>query len=136
MGLDDFTEDNGATEIIPGSHLWGPGELPAPDDARTFKAVMPAGSVLIWQGTLFHRGGANRTDRARLGITLQYCQPWLRQIENMVLAVPPEKAARYSHRVRAMLGYDLMGSSFMGYVDGRNPSKLVDAVVEESERNR
>ncbi|MEM7413518.1 MAG: phytanoyl-CoA dioxygenase family protein [Myxococcota bacterium] len=129
--LDDFTDENGATEIIPGSHTWGPGELPAHDDARTFQAVMPAGSVMIWQGSLFHRGGANQTDTTRLGITLQYCQPWLRQIENMVLAVPPEIAARYSKRVRAMLGYDLMNGTFMGYVDGRNPSKLVDRYAED-----
>lgn len=131
--LDDFTESNGATEIIPGSHLWGPDETAAPEDARTFKAVMPAGSCLVWLGTLFHRGGANRTDTTRLGITLQYCQPWLRQIENMVLAVPPETAARYSKRVRAMLGYDLMSGSFMGYVDGRNPSKLVEPLTPVSE---
>ena len=128
--LDDFTEDNGATEIIPGSHLWGPGEIPAEEDVRTFKAVMPAGSVLIWQGPLFHRGGANRTDETRLGITLQYCEPWLRQIENMVLAVPPKTAAQYSKQVRGMLGYGLMGMSFMGYVDGRNPRKLVEAFDE------
>lgn len=130
--IDDFTEDNGATEILPGSHLWGPDEAPTADDPRTFKAVMPAGSCLIWQGTLFHRGGSNHTDQTRLGITLQYCQPWLRQIENMVLAVTPEIAARYSKRVRAMLGYDLMNNSFMGYVDGRNPSKLVEPHVEDA----
>lgn len=130
--LDDFTEENGATEIIPGSHLWGPEETAAADDARTFKAVMPAGSCLVWLGTLFHRGGSNHTDTTRLGITLQYCQPWLRQIENMPLAVPPEMAARYSKRVRAMLGYDLMDGTFMGYVDGRNPSKLVDPFVEDA----
>ena len=130
--IDDFTEDNGATEIIPGSHLWGPDEAPTADDARTFKAVMPAGSCLIWQGTLLHRGGANHTDQTRLGITLQYCQPWLRQIGSMVLAVPPEIAARYSKRVRAMLGYDLMNNSFMGYVDGRKPSKLVEPHVEDA----
>ena len=125
--LDDFTEENGATELIPGSHLWGPGEAPSADDPRAIRAVMPAGSVLIWQGPIFHRGGANDSDATRLGITLQYCQPWLRQIENMVLAVPPAKAVRYSPRVRAMLGYDLMQPSFMGYVDGRNPRKLVEA---------
>ena len=130
--IDDFTEDNGATEIIPGSHLWGPDEAPTADDARTFNAVMPAGSCLIWQGTLLHRGGSNHTDQTRLGITLQYCQPWLRQIEKMVLAVPPETAARYSKRVRAMLGYDLMNNSFMGYVDGRNPSKLSEPHVEDA----
>ncbi len=132
--LDDFTDRNGATEIIPGSHRFGPDETPTADDPRTVKAVMPAGSCLVWLGTLFHRGGANQTDTTRLGITLQYCQPWLRQIENMVLAVPPEKAARYSKRVRAMLGYDLMQGSFMGYVDGRNPGKLVDPFVEDADR--
>lgn len=97
------------------------------EDARTFKAVMPAGPVLIWQGPLFRRGGANRTNEMKLGITLQYCQPWLRQIENMVLTVPPKAATQYSKQVRSMLGYDLMGMSFMGYVDGRNPRKLVEA---------
>ena len=125
--LDDFTTENGATELIPGSHLWGPDEAPTADDPRTIRATMPAGSVMIWQGPLFHRGGATASNATRLGITLQYCQPWLRQIENMVLAVPPEQAARYSKRVRAMLGYDLMEPSFMGYVDGRNPRKLVEA---------
>ena len=129
--LTDFTQENGATELIPGSHLWGPGEVPSEEDARTFKALMPAGSVLVWQGPLFHRGGANDSSRTRLGITLQYCQPWLRQIENMVLAVPPETAAQYSKRVRAMLGYDLMGMSFMGYVDGRNPRKLVEVCADD-----
>ena len=128
--LDDFTEHNGATELVPGSHLWGPGEIPEPVDPRSIRALMPAGSVMIWQGPLFHRGGANDSDATRLGITLQYCQPWLRQIENMVLAVPPKVAARYSPRVRALLGYDLMEPSFMGYVDGRNPRKLVEAYDE------
>jgi ectoine hydroxylase-related dioxygenase (phytanoyl-CoA dioxygenase family) len=130
--LDDFTEENGATEIIPGSHSWGPDGWPAADDPQSHKAIMKAGSVLIWQGPLFHRGGANQSDRTRLGITIQYCQPWLRQIENMVLAVPPKKAIRYSARVREMLGYGLMEPSFMGYVDGRNPRKLVENAETEN----
>jgi ectoine hydroxylase-related dioxygenase (phytanoyl-CoA dioxygenase family) len=123
--LDDFTDENGATEVIAGSHAWGPDESPGDADPRTSKAIMSAGSVMVWQGSLYHRGGANRSGRTRLGVTIQYSQPWLRQIENMVLAVPPEKAARYSTRVREMLGYGLMEQSFMGYVDGRNPSRLV-----------
>lgn len=130
--LDDFTQENGATEIIPGSHAWGPDESPEPKDPRSYKALMSAGSVLVWQGSLFHRGGANRTDRTRLGVTIQYCQPWLRQIENMVLAVPPAKAVQYSPRVREMLGYGLMEPSFMGYVDGRNPRKLVEDIESSS----
>ncbi|MDJ0847799.1 MAG: phytanoyl-CoA dioxygenase family protein [Myxococcota bacterium] len=125
--LDDFTGENGATELVPGSHTWGAGETPAVDDPRTRQVIMPAGSVLVWQGSVFHRGGANRSDRTRLGVTIQYSQPWLRQIENMVLAVPPEVAAQYSPRVRAMLGYGLMANTFMGYVDGRDPRRLVEA---------
>lgn len=125
--IDDFTEENGATELIPRSHLAGPGDVPNADDARSVTAIMPAGSVLVWQGPLYHRGGANRSKRKRLGITLQYCQPWLRQIENMTLAVSPRAAAQYSNRVRQMLGYGLMNRSFMGYVDGRDPRKLVEA---------
>lgn len=132
--LDDFTQENGATEIIPESHAWGPDSRPQADDPRSHKAIMSAGSVMIWQGSLFHRGGANDSDRTRLGVTIQYCQPWLRQIENMVLAVPPEKAVRYSPRVRAMLGYGLMEPSFMGYVDGRNPRKLVEQAEKSSLR--
>jgi len=57
--LDEFTEENGATEFIPGSHAWNAGELPLPDDPRTRQAIMPAGSALAWQGSVFHRGGAN-----------------------------------------------------------------------------
>ena len=129
--LDDFTEENGATEFVPGSHAWGPGEVPTPDDPRRKRALMPAGSVMIWQGPLFHRGGANRSACERLGITIQYSQPWLRQIENMVLAVPPEIAVQYSERVRHLLGYGLMDFSFMGYVDGRNPRKLVEAYEDD-----
>lgn len=129
--LDDFTETNGATELVPGSHLWGPGETPEADDPRAVQALLKAGSVMVWAGPLFHRGGANRSDQTRLGITVQYCQPWLRQVENMVLAVPPEKAAQYSPRIREMLGYGLMGTSFIGYVDGRNPARLVAVAAGE-----
>jgi ectoine hydroxylase-related dioxygenase (phytanoyl-CoA dioxygenase family) len=130
--LDDFEETNGATEIVPGSHLWGPDEYPGEDDPRALKARMPAGSVMVWAGSLFHRGSANESNGCRLGITLQYSEPWLRQIENMVLAVPPATAAQYSPRVRQMLGYGLMGSSFMGYVDGRDPGRMVAELAGES----
>ena len=86
---------------------------------------------MIWAGTLVHRGGANRSDHTRLGVTTQYCQPWLRQVENGPLAVPPEKAAQYSARIRQMLGYGVVEGSFMGYVDGSNPIKLVEEAAEK-----
>ncbi len=123
--LDEFTEDNGATEVIPGSHRWVD-EKPGEDDCRAVKALMPAGSVMVFHGSLFHRGGANHSGAPRLAITPQYCQPWLRQIENMVLAVPPEIASTLSPQLQAMLGYSIREPGFMGYVDGMHPRRVLD----------
>lgn len=122
--IDEFTAANGATELIPGSHRWGD-ERPAPDDARSRKMVMPAGSVVVFLGTTWHRGGANATDRARLAITPQYCQPWARQLENMALAVPQDVAVRSSPRVQELLGYNIH-PPLMGYVNGVHPARLID----------
>ena len=130
--IDDFTADNGATELIPGSHRWGD-ERPAPDDARTRSLVMPAGSVVVFLGTVWHRGGANRTHRPRLGMTPQYCQPWARQLENMTLAVPLEIAARYPRRVQELLGFSIH-APLMGYVDGMHPARLIDPDYGKRER--
>jgi len=123
--LDEFTEDNGATELIPGSHLWQD-EKPGENDERAITALMPAGSVLIFSGSLYHRGGANHSASPRLAITPQYCQPWLRQLENMTLAVPAEVASQYSERVQALLGYSVRSPGFMGYVDGVHPRRLIN----------
>jgi ectoine hydroxylase-related dioxygenase (phytanoyl-CoA dioxygenase family) len=124
--LDDFSETNGPTEVIPGSHRWDHAEPPVPDDPSMVPIVMPAGSVVVIAGSLFHRGGANRSDGTRLGFTPQYCEPWLRQIETMVLAVPPACARQYSVRIQELLGYSIAAPSFMGYVDGVHPRRLVD----------
>ena len=121
--LDEFTEENGATEVIPGSHRFVD-EVPCEDNA--IKVTMPPGSALVFSGSLVHRGGANHSDKVRLAITPQYCQPWLRQLENMVLSVPPEKAALLSPKVQALLGYSVRAPGFMGYVDGIHPKRLID----------
>lgn len=122
--LDDFTADNGATEVVAGSHRW-PEERQAKEDEIT-RVVMPAGSVIVFLGTLLHRGGANRSASDRLAITPQYCMPGLRQIENMALAVPPSVAGQYSPRIQEMLGYATIDPGFMGYVDGVHPKRLID----------
>ena len=121
--IDDFTAENGATRIIPGSHRWG-SEQPAEDDPTIVPVEMPAGSVVVFQGTLWHRGGANTTDRARLAITPQYCEPWARQQEQMVLSVGAA-AAGFSDRVRSMIGYGIY-PPFMGHVNGMHPLRLLD----------
>lgn len=123
--LDEFTPENGATQVIPRSHLWGD-VSPVAESARALPICMPAGSVVVFAGTLHHRGGASRGPGTRLGVTPQYCQPWLRQLENMALAVPPAAASRLSVRVQELLGYSIAEPSFMGYVDGLHPKRLID----------
>ncbi len=122
--FNDFTQDNGATEVVPGSHHWPDDRKP--QESEIVKVTMRAGSVVVFQGTLLHRGGANTSRRIRLGITPQYCAPGLRQIENMVLAVPPNKAGQYSDKIQSMLGYNIIDPGFMGYVDGQHPKKVID----------
>jgi ectoine hydroxylase-related dioxygenase (phytanoyl-CoA dioxygenase family) len=87
---------------------------------------MHAGSAIVFDGALWHRGGANHTQRTRLAISPQYCQPWLRPQESQLLIAPPERARSASSRVRAMLGYSIH-PPFIGQVDGMHPLRLVDA---------
>jgi ectoine hydroxylase-related dioxygenase (phytanoyl-CoA dioxygenase family) len=126
--IDEFTRDNGATQVIPGSHRWG--TEPPGDDVEFVDVTMPAGSVVVFLGTLWHRGGANRTARPRLGITPQYCEPWTRPQEQMVLSVGAA-AAQYSDRVRTMLGFGIH-PPFMGHVNGMHPLRTLDVGYEPS----
>ncbi len=149
--IDPFTEDNGATEIIPRSHLWGderPHEssikgvvtllsevgtkTPQEHHPDLQPAVMPSGSLMICLGTLWHRGGGNHSRAARLGITPQYSIAWGRQQENMTLAVPPAVAASYPERVRALLGYSIH-PPFMGHVNGLHPARTLP--MQHAEKN-
>ncbi len=101
--LEEFTDDNGATELAPGSHGWTDGRNPDErEDAVTIRATMPRGSVVLFDGGVWHRGGENRSTTTRLAISPQYCQPWLRPQESQLLIAPPEVAARNSPRGRAM----------------------------------
>lgn len=122
--LEDFTPENGATELIPGSHRWGTEQ---PDDAprETLSAAMPAGSVILFDGATWHRGGANRSQRTRLGLSPQYCQPWLRPQESQLLIAPPEIAKACSPLGRSMLGYNIH-PPFVGQVEGKHPLRLID----------
>ncbi|MFD6220760.1 phytanoyl-CoA dioxygenase family protein [Nocardia asteroides] len=120
--IDDFTADNGATDIIPGSHHWGD-RLPA-DETRE-PVVMRAGSCVFFPGTLWHGGGANRTDLPRLAVTAQYCEPWLRPQEAFTLSITRDTARRVSEDIRRMLGYSIH-PPFIGQVDGMHPKRLLE----------
>ena len=121
--LDDFTEANGATRLVPGSHRWV-AEQPS-EKTPTTPAEMPAGSVLFYLGSLWHGGGANRTDRPRLGVVLEYVASWLRPQENHVLAVPRDTVRALPERLQELLGYNIR-PPFMGYVDGRHPRRALE----------
>jgi len=136
--IDDTTEDNGATQVLPRSHRWV--ESPERSIARAFgdaSAVpeledhpdavaveLPAGSLMLAKGTLWHRGGANRTSRSRLLVTPQYCPGWMRPLESMMAVIPREVAARLPQRARELVGYSIH-PPFMGYADGVHPAKLL-----------
>jgi ectoine hydroxylase-related dioxygenase (phytanoyl-CoA dioxygenase family) len=132
--LDDFTAAGGATEVIPGSHRWDDEQVAgsytvdpdAPTDpgvaAQLVPVEMPAGSLVVFAGTLLHRGGANRSAATRRALSNQYCEPWARQQENFTVSVPRERARAMSPRLRQLLGYSIH-PPFMGQLAGRHPDK-------------
>lgn len=122
--LDDFTAENGATVVIPGSHLWDDRMPTEAEREAAVPAVMRRGDVLLFLGTLWHGGGANRSDRSRACVTAQYCAPWCRQQENFSLSVPRERVRECSEHVQRMLGYSIH-PPFMGFVDGMHPKRLL-----------
>ena len=88
--ISDFTKENGATQVVPGSHKWHKDRQPLPEEIAY--AEMKAGSVFIYTGSVLHGGGTNNTDEPRLGVFLHYAPSWLRQEENQYLSCPPEVA--------------------------------------------
>jgi ectoine hydroxylase-related dioxygenase (phytanoyl-CoA dioxygenase family) len=128
--LTDFTEENGATRIIPGSHLrdHSPVYLEHYDSVA---AEMPAGSVLVWHGSLWHGGGANRSDRRRVGIAMNYCAGYVRQQENQQLGIPRDVARGFSPRLRQLVGYGVY-NGLIGHIDKQSPERLLDAATPPS----
>jgi ectoine hydroxylase-related dioxygenase (phytanoyl-CoA dioxygenase family) len=110
--LTDFTEENGATQVVPGSVDWSDDRRPEPNEVC--QATMTSGSVLIYTGSVFHGGGANRSTDDRWGLNLTYALGWLRQEENQYLSCPPAIAATLEPRLQALIGY-AMGSYALGY---------------------
>lgn len=110
--ITDFTRENGATNVIPGSNQWDPERHPSRDEVEY--AEMEAGSVLVYSGSVVHSGGANVSDADRIGLNITYALGWLRQEENQYLSCPPEIAREFDPELQAMLGY-AMGSYALGY---------------------
>lgn len=139
VAVDDFTVENGGTEVVPGSHLWDDEQIAGnyfsgdtesdPHFADKLRGLsvpmeMPAGACLVFAGTLLHRGGANRSAGTRRAFSNQYCEPWARPQENFFLAVPPGEAAKMSARLQSLLGYSIH-PPFMGQVTASHPAKAL-----------
>jgi ectoine hydroxylase-related dioxygenase (phytanoyl-CoA dioxygenase family) len=120
--LCDFTVANGATRLVPGSHRWDPDRRP--NDGEVVAADMPAGSMLVYLGGLWHGGGANTTAEPRPGVLIEFVVSWLRPQETQLLAVPPEVARTLPQRLQELLGYNVF-PPFLGYVDGRHPRRTL-----------
>ena len=135
--VDDFTIENGATYLVPGSHKW-PREavldiekmrLPTPNE--TTQGVMKAGSVLIYLGSLYHSGGNNMSNKARCGAVISYSLGWLRQAENSYLAYSRDEAASMPERLQKLLGY-FVHEPNLGSVNGRDPIEFLNGKNQEA----
>jgi ectoine hydroxylase-related dioxygenase (phytanoyl-CoA dioxygenase family) len=121
--LTDFTEENGATRVIPGSHRWEDDRSPSQEE--TVAAVMPKGSVLFFTGSVYHGGGANRSHEPRIAVQVGYNLGWLRQEENQYLAVPPHVARHLPEQLQKLIGYSLGGYALGYFGDVQHPREVL-----------
>ena len=121
--LTDFTNANGATRLVPGSHLKGNPDYGGQYD--TVPAEMAKGSVLIWDGSLWHGGGANRTSQRRTGVAMNYCAGFIRQQENQQLGLAPETVRGFEPRLQELIGYSVY-RGLIGHIDKQSPAQLLN----------
>lgn len=119
----DFTEENGATRLIPGTHKADC----SPDFSTQYDSIpaeMSRGSVLVWHGSLWHGGGANRTNERRVGIAMNYCAGFIRQQENQQLGLSPATVRGFSDRLRELVGFGIY-RGLIGHIDKHTPAELL-----------
>jgi len=116
LAISDFTEENGATQVVPGSHLWGEDRFA--DPAEAVPAVMPSGSALLFLGSTHHGGGTNRTaGEYRTGLTTGLDSAAVRQEENMYLALDPAVVKTYPEQIQRLLGWSYTPETYTGWVE-------------------
>jgi ectoine hydroxylase-related dioxygenase (phytanoyl-CoA dioxygenase family) len=121
--LTDFTEENGATRIVPGSHRFE-SKPEYGSHPESIPAEMPKGSILVWNGSLWHGGGANRSEQRRVGIAMNYCAGFLRQQENQQLGIPLALAETFAPRLQELAGFGTY-ADLMGHIDKQSPAQVL-----------
>jgi ectoine hydroxylase-related dioxygenase (phytanoyl-CoA dioxygenase family) len=119
----EFTEANGATRIIPGSHKADASPVYG-QHYDSIPAEMPRGSVLVWHGSLWHGGGPNTTGERRVGIAMNYCAGYIRQQENQQLGIPRDIASGFDERLQRLCGYSVY-FGLIGHIDKHDPIELL-----------
>ena len=127
--ITDFIKENGATQVVPGSHKWDKNRQPLPEEIAY--AEMEAGSVFIYTGSVLHGGGTNTTEESRLGVFLHYAPGWLRQEENQYLSCPPEIAKSFSPELRSLIGYSKGGYVLGFFSDPTDEEGKLESVSPE-----
>ena len=121
--LTEFTEANGATRIVPGSHKY-PKPPKYGETYDTIPAEAPAGSLILFDSQLWHAGGENRTEERRWAISSYYFAGWVRQQENPFLSIPPDIACSLPPTVQDLCGYSLYRGQY-GHVEGKDPREIL-----------
>eukprot|EP01084_Bolivina_argentea_P239690 402805_1 len=129
--LDDFTDKNGATLIIPKSHLWNEKRTINIKKDKIISATMKAGECVLYFGTLYHGGGINKSDSPRLGLTFQFVQPWIRTQENHFLTIPFDYIInnKIPKKIQKMIGYSIHSPNY-GMADAIHPIKVLPDLME------
>jgi len=107
VALTDFTSNNGATVVAPGSHLWDPGRKAKPEELA--QAIMPRGSALLYTGNVLHGGGSNRTDEIRIGLYCGLTLSWLTPLENHLITSGVEAVRNLPEPARTLCGFTEAG---------------------------
>ena len=128
--ITDFTEENGATRLCPGTHLTDQSPVIG-ENYESIPAEMSKGSVLVWVGSLWHGGGANRTSQRRVGIAMNYCAGYIRQQENQQLGIPLTTVQHFPRRLQELCGFSIY-NGLIGHIDKQHPGKLLLGSDEEA----
>ena len=129
IAVDEFTKENGATQLVPKSHLWHDQIVKQPPEVTPIQVEMKPGTMLIWTGALWHGGGANNTNESRLAIDINFNLSYLAQQENQYIGVPRSEVERMPERLQRLIGYKFgLNHVGPGMVDLRDPLRMKDRV--------